>query len=81
MVNTNKLRGIIVERGLSQPKVAEMLGITPKTFYNKMKKGVFDSDEISQMIKQLSIENPIWVEVFFADIGTQQAPNSNDSKH
>lgn len=65
MVNTNKLRGIIVERGLSQQDVAEMIGKSPKTFYEKMKKGKFDSDEIMKMVSGLAIENPI--EIFFAD--------------
>lgn len=67
MIDTMKLRGIISERGLSQRKVAKTLGMTEKTFYGKMKKGVFDSDEIQQMIELLKIENPI--DVFFAQIG------------
>lgn len=68
MIATEKLRGIIAERGLSQRKVAEKLGMTEKTFYTKMKKGVFDSDEMSAMIVILKINNP--VEIFFADEGT-----------
>lgn len=64
MIDTMKLKGIISERGLSQRKVAKTLGMTEKTFYGKMKKGVFDSDEIQQMIELLRIENP--VEIFFA---------------
>lgn len=68
MVATQKLRGIIAERGLSQRKVAEHLGMAEKTFYSKMKKGVFDSDEMSEMISLLGIENPS--EIFFADVGT-----------
>ena len=67
MVATGKLRGIIAERGLSQRKVAEHLGMTEKTFYTKMKKGVFDSDEMAQMISLLDIKNPI--DIFFANIG------------
>jgi len=73
MINTDKLRGIIAENGSSQRQVALTLGITEKTFYDKMKKGVFDSDEMSQMIDILSISNP--VEVFFAEVGTQYATN------
>ena len=69
MIATDKLRGIIAERGLSQAKIAEELGITSKTFYDKMKKGVFDSDEIEKMIITLQIDNP--VDIFFAKIGTQ----------
>lgn len=65
MVNTNKLRGIIAERGLDQKDVAEMIGKSPKTFYEKMKKGKFDSDEIMTMVSNLDIKNP--VEIFFAN--------------
>lgn len=64
MVDTNKLRGIIAERGMSQRKVAESLGIAEKTFYTKMKKGVFGTDEAEQMISLLSIDNP--VEIFLS---------------
>lgn len=46
MVNTNSLKGIIVSRGLTQQDVAKRLGLSPKTFYARMKKGVFMSDEI-----------------------------------
>lgn len=65
MINTNKLRGIIAEKNLSQRNIAAELGITPETFYRKMKKGVFDSNEINQMIKILDIHDP--VAIFFTD--------------
>ena len=68
MIDTNKLKGVIAERGMSQRKVAKALGITEKTFYLKMKNGVFDSDEIAQMIKLLNISNPL--QIFFADLVT-----------
>lgn len=64
MIRTDKLRGLIVERGHSQQDVAKMIGITPKTFYEKMKNGVFGSDEIQIMIDELHIEDP--VSIFFA---------------
>ena len=65
MIDTNKLKGLIVERGLSQVKVAEILGITPKTFYTKMEKGVFDSDEIETMIISLKIPQDLCMRIFF----------------
>ncbi len=65
MIKTDELRGIIAKNGLSQSKVAEAIGISPKTFYEKMKIGVFGSNEIQIMIDLLKIENP--VEIFFAD--------------
>jgi len=64
MVAVNKLRGIIAERGMSQSQVAKKLGMAEKTFYNKMQKGIFGTDEVEQMISLLKIENP--VEIFFA---------------
>ena len=65
MIKTNELRGVIAKNGLSQSDVAKMIGITPKTFYDKMKNGVFGSDEIQIMIDELHIENPM--EIFFAN--------------
>lgn len=67
MVATDKLRGIIAERGMSQRQVAKSIGMTEKTFYSKMKRGVFDSDEMSEMIKILNITDP--ADVFFAKFG------------
>lgn len=64
MILTDELRGIISKRNMSQASVAKAIGITPKTFYEKMKKGVFGSDEIDQMISILKIENP--TDIFFA---------------
>ena len=55
MVATDKLRGIIAERGMSQRQVAKLLGLNEKTFYSKMQKGVFGTDEVEQMVELLSI--------------------------
>lgn len=65
MIDTNALKGIIVANGLTQQDVAKKIGITPKSFYSKMKKGVFGSDEMETMIAYLNIENP--VDIFFAN--------------
>lgn len=64
LIKINELRGIIAKNGFSQSDVAKMIGVTPKTFYEKMKNGVFGSDEIQIMIDELNIENPI--AIFFA---------------
>lgn len=68
MIDTNELRGIIAKNGKSQTDVAKILNISPKTFYLRMKKGVFGSDEIEVMIEELNIENPM--EVFFKNLVT-----------
>lgn len=64
MIKVDDLRGLIVKNRMTQNEVATALGITPKTFYLKMKRGVFGSDEIEKMIQILNIENP--TEIFFA---------------
>lgn len=64
MIDTKALKGIIVSKGKTQQEVAVHLGMNPKTFYLKMKRGVFGSDEIEGMIDLLEIENPS--RIFFA---------------
>ena len=68
-IKTKKLMGIIVSKGFTQKEIAIKLGIAPNTFYTKMAKGVFGSDEIEKMINLLEIENPI--NIFFANDVTQ----------
>ena len=57
-MNAARLRGIIAENGLSQREVAKAIGLSEKTFYAKMKKGVFGTDEAEAMIRLLNIKNP-----------------------
>lgn len=64
LIKTNELRGIIAKNNKTQTDIAKMIGITPKTFYLRMQKGIFGSDEIQIMIDELNIENPM--EIFFA---------------
>ena len=81
MVNTAKLRGIIAENGMTQQDVAKMLGIAPKTFYGRMKKAKFGSDDIQIMIDELHIENP--VDVFFcqrSNLKSHYADEKKDNK-
>ena len=65
MVHVKKLRGKMAEKGRTGIDMARVINKTPKTFYEKMKKGVFDSDEISAIVEDLNIENPM--EIFFAE--------------
>ena len=65
MVNVKKLRGLMAEKGRSGKDMAAVIKKTPKTFYEKMKRGVFDSDEIIAIVEDLEIKNPL--EIFFAE--------------
>lgn len=64
MIETDKLRGVIAEKRMTQTDVAKAIGISPKTFYEKMQRGVFGSDEIMVMIDLLDIKDPM--NIFFA---------------
>lgn len=64
MIDVNALRGEIARNGYRQSDIAKKIGIAPKTFSEKMKKGVFGSDEIEVMIQVLHIADP--VSIFFA---------------
>ncbi len=77
MILTKKLIGILAENKISQSEMARRIGITPKTFYSKMSKGVFGSDEIEIMIKELNIENP-W-SIFFANEVTSKVINETQN--
>lgn len=57
-MKTAKLRGIIVAKGMTQEQVANRIGMSSKTFYNKMKKGVFGTDEVLAMVELLGIDDP-----------------------
>ena len=64
LIDTKKLKEIIALNGLTQKKVAVRIGMSEKTFYQKMKKGIFGSNEIQKMINLLQIKEP--EEIFFS---------------
>lgn len=64
MIKINELKGEIIKAGYTQTSLAREIGISPKSFYSKMKKGIFNSNEIDAMIGLLRIQDP--VSIFFA---------------
>ncbi len=64
MVDTNEIKACIARKGTTQEAVAKACGMAPKTFYLKMKKGAFGTDEAEKMIDFLDIKNP--AAIFFA---------------
>lgn len=69
MVDTLKIKALVVERGMTQAEVAEKLGMSRKVWYDRMNKRKFDSEEMYNLIHILGIKNPS--EIFFADKVTQ----------
>lgn len=69
MVNTLELKAAIVRKGMKQIEVAEKMGMSRKTWFDRMSKKKFDSDEMYKLIQILDIENP--TPIFFAEEDTQ----------
>lgn len=65
MVDTNKLKGLIVERGMTQTQVMNRIGLTKRQWQHRMENKKFDSEEMKSLITLLDIENPS--PIFFAD--------------
>ena len=65
MIRADLLNGEIARAGLSRASLARRIGMTPKTFYLKEKKGKFRIDEIEKIVKECNIEKP--VPIFFPD--------------
>lgn len=67
MVNTNKLKGIIVEKGLTIEKVAEQIGLDRSTLYRKInepdKFTIKDANNLRQVLGMSAQEATA---VFFA---------------
>ena len=58
MVDTNKLKGLIVERGLTQTEVYNRMGLSKRQWQGRIEKKKFDSDDMMQLISILEIDNP-----------------------
>lgn len=58
MVDTNKLKGLIVERGLTQTEVYSRMGLSKRQWQCRIEKKKFDSDDMMQLISILEIDNP-----------------------
>lgn len=63
MIDVNKLKGKMVEKGYTNKKMASVLGIHKDTLGRKLRAGKFGTDEVSKFIEVLDIENP--AEIFF----------------
>jgi len=69
MIRIDLLNGEIARAGFNKASLARKIGIAPRTFYNKEKKGVFGSDEIVKIVKECGITDP--VRIFFPEFVAQ----------
>lgn len=69
-VDTDKLRGKIVERGLTHKRVAKSIGIDKSTFYRKMKKddgAEFSVGEMHSLCDVLDLTKEEAVAIFLSN--------------
>lgn len=64
MLDIKALRAEMARNGYTQASLAEAIGISPRTFANRLKTGDFGCIEIERMMHLLNIANP--VSIFFA---------------
>lgn len=68
MTNREKLKGKIVENGLTQEQLADMLGITIATFnYKVNNKSEFKASEIKKLAEVFHLTDEEVNAIFFAD--------------
>lgn len=65
MVDTLKLKALVIAKGKTQTRVAAEMGLSRKVWHDRMKKKKFDSDEMYKLIHILDINDP--ASIFFAD--------------
>lgn len=67
IVNTNKLKGKLSEKAVTQELVADLMGIDKTTFYRKMKNGGsgFTIGEIHKMTDVIPLSKDEAVDIFF----------------
>lgn len=65
MVDINKLKATIVEKGLTQTEVHNRMGLTKRQWQCRMEKKKFDSDDMLKLVNILEIKDP--VPIFFVE--------------
>jgi DNA-binding Xre family transcriptional regulator len=69
MMNINKLKAKIVEKGLNVSKLADMMEVDRSTLYRKMQNGgeSFTVKEVNSIVGLLELSPNEAVEIFFGD--------------
>ena len=68
MLDVQKLKGKIVERGKSIEKVSDEIGIHPSTFYRKLKENSFEIGEADKIVEVLSLSGAEATAIFFSQV-------------
>lgn len=77
MLDVQKLKGKIVEKGKSVESVSAELGINPATFYRKLKNNSFEINEADKLVDILSLTNDEAVAIFFSNTVAEMRQAAN----
>jgi predicted transcriptional regulator len=64
-MNVNKLKGKIVEKGLTIGKLASMIGINRSTLYRKLNASTLTVKEVNLIVKALELSREEAIDIFF----------------
>lgn len=77
MLDVQKLKGKIVEKGKSVESVSAELGINPATFYRKLKNNSFEINEADKLVDILSLTNDEAIAIFFSNAVAEMRHTAN----
>jgi transposase-like protein len=77
MLDVQKLKGKIVEKGKSVESVSAELGINPATFYRKLKNNSFEINEADKLVDILSLTNDEAIAIFFSNAVAEMRQAAN----
>ena len=75
MVDTPKIRALLAQYNIDRTHAASVVGVSVKTFYQKLKTGKFYVDEAEKLANLLGADVR---ELFFAQERSPDAPNVPD---
>ncbi len=66
-MNTQMLKGKIIESGITQEEIADTIGMNRCTFYRKMKRNgnTFTVEEMNKIVKIIPLSKEEAVSIFF----------------
>ena len=77
MLDVQKLKGKIVEKGKSVESVSAELGINPATFYRKLKNNSFEINEADKLVDILSLTSDEAISIFFSNAVAEMRQTAN----
>lgn len=67
MLDVNKLKGKIIEKGETVDTVSTKIGINPATFYRKLKNNSFEIGEADKIVRTLDLSHEEATAIFFSE--------------